>query len=406
MNNTLPKQSEQRTRVSSAFAHRDADRTPLFELFWPYQPIYWDVCGRTAATDMALAWDAHAEGISWEEEVEALARADVDMAEYFELDMMLVGDTPSRTGSRPEKTGDRTWRMGKTEYTWNPDTCRVEPVNAGAEAGNWILRGRSEEDFRTCVESLNSDQPAAADPDSFARLERVRELLDERGLDILCMCEVGAGTAAAQYPVCMWMWMLDEPVLYERWLNVQLQHGLAEMEGCLKRGADAIALGGDVSSDQGPLISPDLYRRFILPAVQKQIELVHRFDAYAVYTSDGNLWPIKDEFFVQSGADGYKEVDMAAGMTMERLISESIDQQITIVGNIDARHTLCSGTPEEIEHHTRECLDQGLRSPGGHILHTSHSVHEGVPPENYYTVWNTYRRYFGLPEKVRPDKRW
>jgi hypothetical protein len=396
--------SPQRTRVDDAFAHRSVDRTPLFELFWPYHPIYWDICGRTVATDMAMAWDARADGIAWEEEVEALARADVQMAEFFELDMMLVGDTPSRGGTRPERIGDRRWRKGGTEYAWNADTCRVEPVNAAAEAGNWVLHGESEADFRRRVESLSGDRAVSVDPESFARLVRVKELLDERGLDIPCMSEVGAGTAAAQYPPCMWMWMLDEPELYERWLDDRLRRGLAEMAGCLERGADAIALGGDVSSDQGPLISPELYRRYILPAVRRQIELVHRFDAYAVYTSDGNLWPIKDEFFTRSGADGYKEVDMAAGMTMERLVEEGIDRQITIIGNIDARHTLCNGTPEEIARQTRTCLDLGLKSPGGHILHTSHSVHEGVPVAHYYAVWNAYRSCFGLPARERPRR--
>lgn len=391
--------SKQRTRIDNAFAHRGVDRTPLFELFWPYHPIYWDICGRNVATDMAAAWDAHAEGMAWEEEVEALARADVDMAEYFELDMLLVGYTPARTGTPPQKTGPHTWRQGNTDYGWNPETCRVEPLNAGAEAGNWILRGRSETEFRQAVESLSSDAAAPGDPQAFARLIRVKELLAESGLDILCMSEVGAGTAAAQYPACMWMWMLEDPALYERWLDFQLRQGLAAMEGCLRHWADAIALGGDVSSDRGLLISPDLYRQYILPAVQKQIALVHRLNGYAVYTSDGNLWQIKDEFFFKSGADGYKEVDMAAGMTMERLVGESINEQIAIIGNIDARHTLCGGSAEEIARHTRACLDQGLKSPGGHILHTSHSVHEGVPAENYYTVWNTYRDYFGLPKK-------
>jgi len=43
-----------------------------------------------------------------------------------------------------------------------------------------------------------------------------------------------------------------------------------------------------------------------------------------------------------------------------------------------------------------ECLDYGRKSPGGHILHASHSVHEDVKAENYLAAIIAYRRYFGL----------
>ena len=89
-------------------------------------------------------------------------------------------------------------------------------------------------------------------------------------------------------------------------------------------------------------------------------------------------------------------------MTMPRLIEEGVKDRVTIIGNVDARHTLCLGTPDEARKHTRDCLEWGLKSPGGHILHTSHSVHEGMPVENYYAMWNEYRQFFGLPQKSRP----
>lgn len=43
-----------------------------------------------------------------------------------------------------------------------------------------------------------------------------------------------------------------------------------------------------------------------------------------------------------------------------------------------------------------ECLKYGQTTPGGHILHASHSVHEDVKVENYYAAVNAYRDFFGL----------
>jgi uroporphyrinogen-III decarboxylase len=89
-------------------------------------------------------------------------------------------------------------------------------------------------------------------------------------------------------------------------------------------------------------------------------------------------------------------VDQAAGMTFERLIAEGIDRQVCLIGNIDARHTLCLGTPAAVRQEVLTCLKLGQSSPGGHILHASHSVHEDVKVANYYAAVNAYREYFSL----------
>jgi uroporphyrinogen-III decarboxylase len=115
-----------------------------------------------------------------------------------------------------------------------------------------------------------------------------------------------------------------------------------------------------------------------------------------VYTSDGNHHAIKDDFFFNSEIDGYKEVDQAAGMTWPWLIENGVDREVCILGNTDARYSLCLGTPEQVKAEVRQSLDYGRQSPGGHILHNSHSVHEDVQVENYYAVIEAYREYFGL----------
>lgn len=382
-----------RERVFKAFRHERPDRTPLFELYWSYHPVHWEVCGHTVATDMRLAWDAMADGIAWEELVEAEAQCDVAMARHFGLDMMHVKGAPSRTYARPRKSGPETWTLGGVDYAWNPRTCLVEPQ--GIYSGNWEDANRSEEQFTAMVRRPDFER-VEVDPAQFARFERVRELLREAGDDIVTMAEVGCGTGAAFYPPFMYLWMLEQPELYERWLERHKRYGFAVTAGYLERGADVVAMGGDTSGDRGPIISPDLYRRYILPAIREHVDQIHAGGGLAVYTSDGNHWPIRDLFFYESRIDGYKEVDQAAGMTMERLVREGVKDRVTLIGNIDARHTLCRGTPEDVRRDVRSCLEWGLKTPGGHILHTSHSVHEDVPVANYLALVDEYRRFFGL----------
>lgn len=381
-------------RIFQAFAHKEPDRTPLFEIFQPYQPIHWRVCGRTVATDQAMCWDAMAEGISCEELVEEEIKAHFAMGKYFGLDMIRP-NSPSVVGNfeRPVKTGSNTWIRNGIEYHLNEKTKLVEYLNP-TEALSHSHR-LTEERVVKSIESWDGTAPEISD-DEFIIYYRIRQLAEAEGLDWVYMGEVGAGTAAAQYPPFLLMWMLIEPDLFKRWLTMCKTQALKKTEAMLKRGYKVIALGGDVSTDKGPIISPELYRTLILPVVREQVDLVHKYGALAVYTSDGNHWAIKDDFFFNSGVDGYKEVDKAAGMTMERLIEEGIDKKICIIGNIDARHTLCLGSAEDVRKEVIHCLEMGRKTPGGHILHASHSVHEDVIPENYFTVVNTYREYFGM----------
>jgi uroporphyrinogen decarboxylase len=227
-------------------------------------------------------------------------------------------------------------------------------------------------------------------------LKRVRELAQADGRDWVYMAEIGCGTGVAFYPPCMLMWLVDEPELIRRWIEMQMARAFPNTRRAISDGCSVVALGGDVSCDKGPFISPAMYRAFILPAIQAHVKLVHEAGALAVYTSDGNHWAIKEDLFFNSGVDGYKEVDKAAGMTWPRLIAEGVYGRVCILGNLDARHTLCNGTPEDVRREVIECLRYGQTGPGGHILHASHSVHEDVKPENYVAAVKAYREFFGL----------
>ena len=385
--------SASRQRVADAFAFREPDRTPLFEIYSPFHPVYWDIAGRTPATDASLFWDARAEGITDEELFDLCVDAEYRVNRHFEVDMVRLNSPFGAGGTRPVKTGKHEWTLDGIPYRRDPRTDLVRLVDPAAEQS--YSHRYEEAAVRNALEAWDGTCPPLDDtPDRY--LARVQARAAADGIDWVYMAEIGAGTGVAFFPPFLLMWMLDEPELFGRWVDMQKAPGLERTRQAVAAGATVVAMGGDVSCDKGPFISPNLYREFILPVIQEHVQLIQSLGAQAVYTSDGNHWPIRDAFFFDSGIDGYKEVDKAAGMTWPRLIEEGVAGRVCIIGNIDARYTMCQGTPDDVRLEVRDCLDHGRSIPGGHILHLSHSVHEDIPVANYEALVATYRDYFGL----------
>jgi hypothetical protein len=387
-----------RERVTRAFAHQEPDRTPLYEIFQSYHPIFWDICGHTIATDEAMCWDALADGVSWEELTELDAQASFAINRHFELDIVHIPAPRPRDLPHPTKLGPYRWHLDGATYVRHERTKMVvleDPSQAYADSAKI-----SEEERRGEIESWDGSIKQY-DPEPPLVVRRFMELAAAAGTDWVYMGEIGAGTGVAFYPPFQLMWLATEPDMLRRWLEMVKAQAFHETRKEMSWGCQIITMGGDVSCDKGPFLSPAHYREFILPVIQEHVAHIHKGGALAVYTSDGNHWPIKDEFFLRSGTDGYAEVDKAAGMTMERLIDEGIKERVCVLGNIDARHTLCLGTPEQVRAEVLECLELGRRTPGGHILHASHSVHEDVRAENYVAMVDAYREFFGLPHLPR-----
>lgn len=380
-------------RVMKAFAHQKPDRTPLFEIFQPFHPISWPICGRTIATDASLYHDALAEGASEKELAEASGVAQFKVNKFFGVDMVRLNHIPWISKERLKKIAKTSWLLDGKKYSVNERTKMVEIDSPGESQsyGGWP----SEEEFIRKTNEWDGTCKYSGWQEG-AEVLKIRQLAAAEGLDWVFMAELGGGTGAAFFPPYLLMLMLTDPDLFARWQEMNLGPALRRTKDIIAGGYEVVAMGGDVSSDSGPFISPQSYHDQILPAIKRHVQTIHDAGGLAVYTSDGNHWPIKEDFFINSGIDGYKEVDNAAGMTMDRLLAEGIDRRVCIIGNIDARHILCHGTKEEVRSAVFECLRKGETSPGGHILHASHSVHEDVKSINYITMVNSYREYFGM----------
>ena len=160
-----------------------------------------------------------------------------------------------------------------------------------------------------------------------------------------------------------------------------------------------IGVGGDFAGNR-PLISPAAYREFIMPEVRKVSRRVHEAGRWAINASDGNLWPVIEEFLVGCEVDGYLEIDYHAGMDLGRLKKE-YGGRVTLFGNLDCGNVLSFAAVAEVKRHVRECLEAGLGG-GGHVLCSSNAITASIPMENYLAVIGAYREMFGVARLEAP----
>jgi uroporphyrinogen decarboxylase len=156
-------------------------------------------------------------------------------------------------------------------------------------------------------------------------------------------------------------------------------------------GCELMFIGGDIAGNDGPMVSPRIYREFILPEMRAQAGSLHKYGIFSFISSDGCLWPIIDDYLVHSGVDGMMEVQVTAGMDLDEL-KERFGDRISFTGSVDCQYTLTVGTPGDAADETRRAIDS-LSPGGGHILCSSNSIHAGVKPENYLAMLRSAKGY-------------
>jgi hypothetical protein len=168
-----------------------------------------------------------------------------------------------------------------------------------------------------------------------------------------------------------------EPGAVEDILDCDLAVGLAQVEAIADRGIKAVLGGGDMADKNGPLYSPEMFRRLMLPRWKKLAACCRERGLHYVWRSDGNLWKVSDMLFRESGMPGFGEVDYDATMTLARVRARYPD--LVIWANLSG-DLLRRGTADEAYRHSMEQLEaSGGR---GYFHGCSNTVLPGTPPEN------------------------
>lgn len=351
-----------RQRVEDALQHRTPDRTPMFEyvLLSPLADIF---LGRPYAADPDN-WSFFEDKLGWEGALRQSARDRVELAAILGHDLIYATPNPLPPPTR------------QAQLAGTP-TLGDDPLE------NLKLRNAFD------ATRLQPQQ------DSLLIYPMLQEEMARRDLDLPLLAPAYAHGVWTDVDLMQTM-ALDPPTAQAHFKLATAQM-LALIDQYIALGLHQVGIGGDFSGTR-PIISPRFYRSFILPELRQISEHLHRAGLYAVNASDGNLWPVIDDFLLTSGVDAYLEIDLHAGMDLRQL-KALYGERITFYGNLDCGLELSFGSPEQVRQHTLDCLENGLGN-GGHILCASNAIIASIPLENYLATQNAYRDFFSLPRLV------
>jgi Uroporphyrinogen decarboxylase (URO-D) len=155
--------------------------------------------------------------------------------------------------------------------------------------------------------------------------------------------------------------------------------------------------GTDFGAQNGPFVSPLVYRDLFLP-FQKQVnDWVHQHTSWKTFIhSCGSVWALIEDF-IAAGFDILNPVQTsAADMDPHELKRKFGDRIIFWGGGVDTQRTLPFGTVEEVRREVRERI-RAFGLGGGFVFNTVHNIQALVPVENVLAMYETVRQHGRYP---------
>lgn len=155
-----------------------------------------------------------------------------------------------------------------------------------------------------------------------------------------------------------------------------------------------IQMGGDLGTQAGSQLRPQLYYEMIQPLQKALWGRIHDLkpDVAVFLHCCGGIYDLIPGI-IDAGCDALNPVQTnAKGMDPVRLKQEFGDKLCFWGGGCDTQHVLPFGTPEEVYEDTRRNIEI-FKPDGGFVFCQIHNLQAQVPPENILAMYKAVQDY-------------
>lgn len=169
----------------------------------------------------------------------------------------------------------------------------------------------------------------------------------------------------------------------------RLEQILPAVEGYVQ----VIQVGDDLGMQDGPQLSPRLYRRVVKPWHEKLYRYIKEHTRARLFLHTcGSVYAFIPDF-IEMGVDILNPVQVSArDMDTRRLKREFGKDIVFWGGGCDTQRVLPFGTPAEVREEVKRRIDD-LAPGGGFVFNQVHNIQAGVPPENIMAMYEAVREF-------------
>ncbi len=181
--------------------------------------------------------------------------------------------------------------------------------------------------------------------------------------------------------------MIDEEPLLDELIDELTEFNLALVKKYIDGGCSSMAYPEDLGMQVGPMLSPDMFERYIKPAYQKIMKPARDAGIPIHMHSDGDIRQLVDGI-VDSGVEVINLQDLVNGIDW---IAEKFKGKVCVDLDIDRQTVTPHGTPEQIDALVREEVSK-IATPAGGLCMT-YGLYPGVPLENVKALMDAMEKY-------------
>lgn len=189
----------------------------------------------------------------------------------------------------------------------------------------------------------------------------------------------------------LYLKMYDEPEFVDTLMDHIVGYYAEVSRRIFDEASDAIDIffiGNDFGSQMGPLMGVEQFERFMLPHLQRLINLGHDHDLLVQLHCCGGFEPLLPAM-IRSGLDAVHAIQPCCHGMELRSLKERYGDKIVFNGCIDSQHVLIEGeSPNYVREQTLQVLST-MAPGGGYVLGASHdSILEETPVENVLAMFD------------------
>jgi uroporphyrinogen decarboxylase len=190
--------------------------------------------------------------------------------------------------------------------------------------------------------------------------------------------------------------LAGEPRRAHCFLDLLVERHLQKLErflGAVGPYIDIVQFGDDLGAQNGPQISPRMYREFFKPWHKLLWERAKQLaNVKVMLHCCGAVRPLLADL-IEAGLDAINPVQISCrGMQAAELKRDFGRDLAFWGGGCDTQRVLPQGTPEEVRAHVlQQC--EALAPGGGFVFQQVHNILANVPPQNVIAMFDAVREY-------------